>query len=87
MNEEGGRRAGPATPGGRRGSSRSRDSKRGLSEAGGADPLSPWAWGSPFAFREAVSSSLHLHTRCGCVSTWEGLAGLVGGAWVSESHP
>ena len=27
------------------------------------------------------------HTVCvrGCVSTWEGLAGLVGGAWVSES--
>ena len=81
MNEEGGRRAGPATPGGRRGSSRSRDSKRGLPGAGGADPLSPRAWGSPLAFREAVSSPLHLHPHrvCAWVCVHLGGSGRSGG--------
>ena len=45
------------------------------------DYLSPWAWGSPLAFREVVSSSLHLHPHrvCGWVCVHLGESDRSGG--------
>lgn len=78
MNGESGLRAGPATPGGRRGASRPRDPS---GDDRGSERPGRWAW-ALLSCREVVSSFRHpCRTVC---PTGEG-PGLAGGTWVSNA--